>query len=133
LTKHVLQLTRNQSVPLAGEEYEEESAVIEAQARAILDRVHDLGQGDTAVGTVRALEAGVIDVPFCPSRFVQNIVLTARDSEGAVRFLKSGNLPFTDQMLVRDRVKMAHRRGQVAHMAEYQMILQDIRWAVGEE
>ncbi len=36
----------------------EETAVIDEETRCILDRTLELGDGDIAVGTVRAFEAG---------------------------------------------------------------------------
>ena len=45
-----------------------------------------------------ALAAGVIDVPFSPSKYNRGAVLPARDNEGAIRFLSFGNLPFNDDI-----------------------------------
>ena len=38
-----------------------EAEMVEKETRSILDRVIDLGEGDVALGAVRAVEAGVLD------------------------------------------------------------------------
>jgi len=41
-----------------------EEEVCQAEVHAILDKVFELGNGDVAVGTVKAVEAGVLDSPM---------------------------------------------------------------------
>ena len=62
-----------------------ESEVIEKEMKCILGKVEELGKGDFALGTVAAFEAGVIDIPFAPSKFNAGKVMPARDNQGAVR------------------------------------------------
>lgn len=76
---------------------DEEQARIVADASLILDTTLDLGNGDWALGAVRALEAGVIDVPFSPSRFNAGLAIPARDLTGALRYLDPGNVPLSDE------------------------------------
>ena len=49
-------------------EFQTEKALIERETRAIVDKALEMGDGDAALGTVRAFEAGVLDVPWSPSR-----------------------------------------------------------------
>ncbi|MDP6107566.1 MAG: hypothetical protein QGI33_03920, partial [Candidatus Brocadiia bacterium] len=51
------------------------------------------------VGTVRAFEAGVLDIPWSPSRHVRNRVLPARDAEGYLRLFDAGEMPFPKEIL----------------------------------
>jgi methylaspartate mutase epsilon subunit len=74
-------------------EYEREKALIAREVRAIVDKVLELGDGDTAVGAVRAFEAGVLDVPWSPNRHVKSRVMPARDADGYLRILDAGDLP----------------------------------------
>jgi methylaspartate mutase epsilon subunit len=62
--------------------------IIAAETRCIL------GGGDIAKGAVQAFQAGVLDVPFAPSRFNAGKVLPARDNDGAIRFFGAGALPY---------------------------------------
>ena len=63
-----------------------ESEVIEKEMKCILGKVEELGKGDFALGTVAAFEAGVIDIPFAPSKFNAGKVMPARDNQGAVGY-----------------------------------------------
>ncbi|RMG45687.1 MAG: methylaspartate mutase subunit E [Acidobacteria bacterium] len=72
----------------------EEAALIRAETVAILEAVAELGAGRLDRGVVEAFRAGVLDIPFSPSRHNRGEVRTARDLEGAVRFLDCGRLPF---------------------------------------
>ena len=104
---------------------------IEREMRAIIERTLDLGDGDIAIGTVRAFEAGVIDVPFAPSRFNADKMLPARDNDGIVRILEFGNLPFDDFTKRYHLGKLAIRADKERRPISYQMSIDDI-YAIGE-
>ncbi len=103
-----------------------ESDRIVAETRCILDRVAQLGEGDLAVGTVRAFASGVLDVPFAPSRFNAGKVLPARDDRGAVRLLEPGALPFTKELLDFHRSCMEGRARHEKREVGFQMVIDDI-------
>ena len=86
-----------------------ESEIIMKEMKCILDKVEELGKGDYALGAIAAFEAGVIDVPFAPSRFNAGKVLPARDNQGAIRFLEVGNLPFTQDLKDYHKKKLEER------------------------
>ncbi|MDF2876457.1 MAG: glmE, partial [Sporomusa sp.] len=94
--------------------------------RCILDKVFELGGGDYAVGAVRAFEAGVLDVPFAPSKFSLNKILPARDNNGAVRLFDVGNLPFTPDLVTFHQDKMAERAKAEGRTPSFQMVIDDI-------
>jgi methylaspartate mutase epsilon subunit len=52
-----------------------------------------MGDGDVAVGTVRAFAAGVLDVPWSPNRHVKSRVMPARDADGYLRIFDPAGLP----------------------------------------
>ncbi|MEO9163976.1 MAG: methylaspartate mutase subunit E [Casimicrobiaceae bacterium] len=80
-------------------EYEAEKALIGREVRAILDKVLEMGDGDVAVGSVRAFEAGVLDVPWSPNRHVKSRVMPARDARGYLRIFDPGDLPLPRDVL----------------------------------
>ena len=123
----MLNLLGNQPNP-EGEESKIECKMIEDGTMAVLDKVFDIGDGDLASGTLKALEAGILDFPFSPSRYCRGKLLVARDTWGAVRVLQPGNLPISKEMLEYDREKLALRRRSVAK--DYQMIIEDVMNAV---
>jgi methylaspartate mutase epsilon subunit len=93
-TKKIIKLLGNFSYP-SDPRVDEEMYWITREAESILDRVLEIGDGDPAVGANRGFEAGILDVPWAPNLCVANRVLPARDSSGAVRYLDTGDLPFS--------------------------------------
>ncbi|MGE0313828.1 MAG: methylaspartate mutase subunit E [Lautropia sp.] len=92
MTRMAIYLARN--LRLDGmAEYEREKDLIRREVRGIVDRVLEMGDGDAALGTVRAFEAGVLDVPWSPNRQVASRVLPARDADGYLRILDAGSVP----------------------------------------
>lgn len=124
-TKQMINMLADQPFPLS-KEVETEVAIIKAETRCILDKVFELGQGDYAVGTVRAFEAGILDVPFAPSQYSLNKILPARDNNGAVRLFDVGNLPFTQDIIDFHRGKMEERAKAEGRNPSFQMVIDDI-------
>ena len=108
-----------------------ESAIIEQEVTCILNKVEELGKGDFAVGAVNAFSAGVIDVPFAPSRVNLGKAMPARDNQGAVRFLEVGNLPFTDDLKTFHRQKLEERAKKENRPVNFQMVIDDV-YAIGK-
>lgn len=129
-TKQVLSMLKDQSLPMTKELALEEEMIM-AETRAILDRVLDLGEGDMAVGAVRAFQAGVIDVPFAPSRYNSGKILPARDTMGAVRLLDFGNIPFDERIKEFHRERIAQRGQDEGRDPSFQMVIDDI-YAIGK-
>lgn len=103
-----------------------EKDIILMETRAILDKALELGGNDFEKSAVAAFEAGVIDVPFSPSRFNLGTALPARDNEGAVRFLSFGNLPFGEEIKAFHLEKMQERAKFEGRPADFNMVIDDI-------
>ena len=88
----------------------EECAVIRREVQAILDSIIMVGRGSIAEGVVAGFRKGFIDIPFAPSIYNRAEVMTARDNEGAVRFLSTGQLQFDRDLREFHRTKMDERR-----------------------
>jgi methylaspartate mutase epsilon subunit len=76
----------------------EESDIIRREVRAILDSIIVCGRGSITEGIVTGFRQGLIDIPFSPSLYNRGEVITARDVQGAVRFLSIGNLQFDREL-----------------------------------
>ncbi|HET7033133.1 MAG TPA: methylaspartate mutase subunit E [Casimicrobiaceae bacterium] len=79
--------------------FEAEKALIAREVRPIVDQILEMGDGDVAVGTVRAFEAGVMDIPWSPNRHCKSRILPARDADGYLRILDPGLMPFPKDVL----------------------------------
>ena len=129
-TKQLVSMLKDQSL-LNLKAVADECAIMEAEMECILSRVIELGKGDIAVGAVRAFEAGVIDVPFAPSKYNLGKALPARDDDGAVRFLDCGHLPFSDEIKNFHLGKMEERGKKEKRAVSFQMVIDDI-YAIGK-
>jgi methylaspartate mutase epsilon subunit len=129
-TKMTLNLLRGQRMPLS-KELEIEIEVIKAETKCMLNKILELGEGDLAVGAVKGFQAGIIDVPFAPSKFNYGKMMPARDNNGAVRYLKFGNVPFTEELKEFNLRKLEERARFEGRQVGFQMTVDDI-FAVGK-
>lgn len=128
-TKMALNMLVGQRFP-SSREIEAEMAIIKAETRCMLNKVFELGDGDLAIGTVKAFANGTLDVPFAPSKYNLGKVMPARDNEGAVRFFNFGNLPFSQDLKEFNREKLEERGKYEGRKVSFQMTIDDIS-AVG--
>jgi methylaspartate mutase epsilon subunit len=98
-------------------EFEREKDLIRREVRAIVDKVLEMGDGDVAVGTVRAFEAGVLDIPWSPNAGVKSRVLPARDVDGYLRIVDPGLMPFPKDVmeLHEERLRKRAEREAIAY------------------
>ncbi|WP_319371038.1 methylaspartate mutase subunit E [uncultured Ilyobacter sp.] len=129
-TKMVLNLLEGQKLPQS-EALDAEMALIKREVKAILDKVSELGNGDLAVGTVKAFEQGVMDIPFAPSIFNAGKILPARDNQGRIRYLEVGNIPFSQDIIDFNRKALEERAASEGREVGFQMTIDDI-FAVGK-
>ena len=123
-TKQLITMLADQECTAAN--LEEEKEVIRRETRSILDKCFELGNGDIAIGSVRAVQAGVIDIPFAPSRFNAGKMLPARDNVGAIRILDPGNIPLPKDMLDFNRARIEERARVEKRKASFQMVIDDV-------
>jgi methylaspartate mutase epsilon subunit len=119
---------RGQEIDFDVKGSEEEERVAEIEIRAILDRVLEIGDGDIVVGSIKAVEAGVLDSSFSPNRNVKDKVLGVKDCRGAVRYAEFGNLPIPEAAKEFHREKVADRAKREGRAMGYNVTVQDF-WA----
>ncbi len=103
-TRMAIQLMRGNRW-LESTEMLEEKSIIAREARSILDKALEMGDGDPVLGSLRSLQAGVLDIPWAPNQFVAGKVIPVRDARGAIRYLDYGNLPFGQEIQEYNRKK----------------------------
>ena len=96
---------------------------IKKEVNCLMDWVFKVGDGDLAVGTVKAFELGLIDVPFAPSKFNAGLILPARDNDGCIRVLEFGKLGFSDEIKEFHRKKIREKEGR---KVSFQLTVDDI-------
>jgi methylaspartate mutase epsilon subunit len=93
-----------------GPEFKLEKEMMGREAKAIVEKTLELGNGDPARGLVKAIDVGVIDMQFSPCRKVKSLAFPLRDSEGAIRYLKHGNIPLSKEVIEYHQDKLARRK-----------------------
>ena len=130
-------------LPVDEEAVARECALIRREVNGILESVIYSGRGSVPEGVVAAFKQGHLDIPFSPSVHNRGEVLTARDCEGAVRFLNPGRLQLDRETLDFHADKMSERRraeGLLSPKQNYLLVEQDVlriprgqyeRWPLG--
>lgn len=128
-SKIVTRLLQDQKLP-DSPELSAEKAQIAREVDCLMDCIFKVGDGDLAVGIVKAFEQGLIDVPFAPSKYNAGLILPARDNEGYVRIVEFGNLGFTDEIKDYHKLKISQRAAKEGRPVSFQLTIDDI-YAVG--
>ncbi|MEX1227420.1 MAG: methylaspartate mutase subunit E [Marinobacter sp.] len=124
-TRQMINMLGEQQKP-AGEDVALETDMIKREVRAVLSRVFALGEGNIALGTIRAFESGVMDIPFAPARANAGTLMPIRDDNGALRVLDKGNAPLPDDVLAFHRDKIAERASSEGRAPSFQMVIDDV-------
>jgi len=124
-TKMNLSIYEGQKMPMS-RELQEEIKIIKSETDCIIKKILELGHGDLALGTVKGIEMGIIDVPFGPSKFNLGKMMPARDNQGAIRYLLTGNLPFTKEILDLNRRKLEERGKFENRKVDFKMTIDDV-------
>ena len=124
-SKIVTKLLQDQKFP-ESEVLTREMNQIKKEVDCLMEAILKVGEGDLAVGVVKAFELGLIDVPFAPSKFNAGLILPARDNDGFIRILEFGKLGFTDEIKEFHRQKIAERAASEGRPVSFQLTVDDI-------
>lgn len=124
-SKMVTKLLQDQKFPNC-KKLEDEMNQIKKEVDCLMDCVLNIGNGDLAIGTVKAFEQGLIDVPFAPSKFNAGLILPARDNDGCIRILEFGKLGFSDDIKEFHRNKISERALTEGRKVSFQLTIDDI-------
>jgi methylaspartate mutase epsilon subunit len=105
-----------------------EQEMTEKEVRATVDKVMELGDGDVAIGMVKAVEHGILDTIFSPWRHLKGNILLVRDYNSAIRYLDYGNLPLPAEVAKYHKEKIAQREKAEGVKADLEMIIKEITY-----
>lgn len=103
-----------------------ETDILEREVQAIMTTIEELGKGSIARGTLKAFEKGILDIPFSPSVYNQNSLITARDTTGAIRFVNPERLPFDTQLIDFHKEKIQKRMIGERAVKTYEILERDL-------
>ncbi len=124
-SKYVCNVLKDQEF-VESKEYLEEYYQIRSEVDSMLDNIYKIGDGDLAVGVVKGFAAGIIDIPFAPSRYNAGLMLPARDSKGAIRILEFGHVGLTEEIKKYHREKIEERAAEEHRPVSFQMTVDDV-------
>jgi methylaspartate mutase epsilon subunit len=103
-----------------------EEMMLEKEVRATVDKVLEIGQGDVAVGMVKAVDQGVLDTMLSPYRMLKGKVLWVRDNTGAMRYMEYGNIPLPKDVVKYHHDKIAEREKKEGKTADWEMVQESV-------
>ncbi|MCF7933063.1 MAG: methylaspartate mutase subunit E [Acholeplasmataceae bacterium] len=124
-SKLVTRLLEGQHYP-ESDALETERMIIKAEVENLMGHILDVGNNDIAQGVIKAFEMGIIDVPFAPSKHTKNLILPARDNEGAIRILEFGNLGMNHEIKSFHTRKLEERAMAEGRDVSFQMTIDDV-------
>jgi methylaspartate mutase epsilon subunit len=125
--KMMLRMLKGQKLSLLDtKELALELEMLEREAKEIIDKTLEIGDGDPIVGAGRAVEAGIIDDPVAPNPRLKGEIMGARDAEGAVRWLECPNLPFSKEVLEFNKDRLAQREKAMGKELSFDNVVEDI-------
>jgi len=125
----IFNVVRQQNFAPVTAQIEQEERMTELAVSAILDKVAEMGEGDIVVGAVKAVEAGVLDSPFSINIYTKDLVMGARDLQGACRYIDYGNLPIPEEVRKYNDEKIREREKAEGRKLNFNTSLADF-WAL---
>jgi methylaspartate mutase epsilon subunit len=125
----IFNVVRQQKFEPVTAEIGQEERMTELAVSAILDKVAEMGDGDVVIGVVKAVEAGVLDSPFSINIHTRDLVLGARDLQGACRYIDYGKLPIPEEVRKYNDEKIKEREKAEGTNLNFNTSLSDF-WAL---
>jgi len=107
---------------------DDEAALIESEARAILDAIIAMPGRAFWESVFQAFRNGWLDVPFSPHADNANRLVSMRDANGSIRIANPGAVPFKAADVERERSLLA--AGGARSDKTYRQLLADINMMV---
>lgn len=85
--------------PMDMEKVTSEMKLLKKEVETIIKSVETLGNGSIARGAIKAFEIGILDIPFSPNIYNKNTSITARDCDGAIRFVNPEQFSFSEDII----------------------------------
>jgi methylaspartate mutase epsilon subunit len=102
-----------------------EQNLIEAEVREVLGKIFSLGGDAFWESVYRALQLGLIDLPFSPHTDNANKLVSMRDSNRSIRIIDPGSVPISQNSMEAER-KLMNRKQHDGSEKLYRQLLRDI-------
>jgi methylaspartate mutase epsilon subunit len=129
LARQMDTLIGRQTLPTDSQEFRDEAHILELEARALLDKCIEAGDGDLAVGMCKAASYGWIGTMITPWAWNKTDCLLMRDVKKAVRYLDTGNYPFPKEVSEYHKEKLQSRADAEGRPVDFSMVVSDLQFA----
>jgi methylaspartate mutase epsilon subunit len=129
-TKQIITMLSDQEIENT-RKLQSEIEIIQEETRSIVNKALEMGKNVFSEAAIGAIELGIIDIPFAPSKHNAGKILPVRDDCGAIRILEKGNIPLKKEVMDFHRAKIDIRAKKEKRMATFQMVIDDI-YAIGK-
>lgn len=119
-------IRRAQDIQIDVESITKEVHLLETQVISIMRAIENLGAGSIARGAIKAFENGLLDIPFSPSIFNKGELMSAKDCDGAIRFVNPEILPFSNEIIDHHREKIQVRMTKQRLTKVHQILENDL-------
>ncbi|MEO1049772.1 MAG: methylaspartate mutase subunit E [Bacteroidota bacterium] len=103
-----------------------EKHLLREQVRQIMEVIIELGNGSIAIGSLKAIEEGIIDIPWSPNIYNKNRLTAVRDADGAVRFHDFGSMPLNDEVKEFHKDKIQIRKNLERDASIFSLLEKDL-------
>lgn len=104
----------------------QEMALLAKEVSTMMNLIEDLGSGSIARGGMRAFEEGILDIPFSPSIYNKGRLITARDCNGAIRFVNPEQLLLEENIVEFHKEKIHQRMSREGILKISEMLESDL-------
>lgn len=124
-SKFIVKMLKDQSITRSAD-LTDEMDLIKREVDCLMNAVYRVGEGDLAVGVVRAFEQGLIDIPFAPSSYNAGKIFPARDNDGRIRILEFGNVAMDQDIKDFHYKKIKARADSENRKISFQLTVDDV-------
>jgi methylaspartate mutase epsilon subunit len=117
---------QTQKVEVSKKNLDEEIDIVEKEVKCIVNKVLEFGDNDVVAGTIKAIQTGVMDNPFATNPASPSKAMGIKDSQGALRYLSHGNVPFTKDIIEFHQNKLKEREKKIGKNLNYDTLVSDL-------
>jgi len=128
MARHMKRLLGDLKLPISAEVLEEEK-MLELEVRTMMEKCLEAGDGDIALGLCLGVDAGWVSTMISPWKYNKGNVLLMRDSENAMRYYDTGDMPLPKEVKEYHKEKLQSRAKKEGRPLDFDMVVDDLMYA----
>ena len=128
MARHMERLIGDLRLPDTAQQQEEEK-MLEMEVRAMMEKCLEAGDGDIALGLCLGVDAGWVSTMISPWKYNKGNVLLMRDTENAMRYFNTGDMPLPKEVKEYHLEKLQSRAKKEGRPLDFDMVVADLAYA----